>query len=92
MASKRKLKKTMQFISSELITNTFFKSLISPKDIAEKSDKLVAEIAEFTAEHIRRVNHGGGKDNPKVVKEYYRKLYADWNKGVEKMMEKIAEL
>ncbi len=92
MASKRKLKKTMQYISSELITDVFFKSLISKKDLTAKSDKLVGEIAEFTAEHIRRVNHGGGRDNQKVVKEYYKKLYADWNKGVEKLIEKIEKL
>ena len=31
MASKRKLKKTMHYISSELITDVFFKTLISDK-------------------------------------------------------------
>lgn len=92
MASIRKLKKTMHFIASELITDVFFKSLISKKDIEGKSDKLAMEIAEFTAEHVRRVNHGGGTKNPKEVKKYYRKLYSDWNKGVEKLIQKIEKL
>lgn len=92
MASIRKLKKTMHFIASELITDVFFKSLISEKDIEANADKLVMEIAEFTAEHVRRVNHGGGAENPKEVKKYYRKLYADWNKGVEKLINKIGKL
>lgn len=92
MASKRKLKKTMQYISSELISNVFFKSLVSENDITEKSDKLAMEIVDFTAEHIRRINHSGGKENPKVIKEYYKKLYDDWNTGVEKLIEKIGEL
>ena len=57
MASIRKLKKTMHFIASELITDVFFKSLISENDIEVNADKLVMEIAEFTAEHVRRVKH-----------------------------------
>lgn len=92
MPSKRKLKKTMQHISSELITTVFFKSLISEEVNEEEADKLVIEIAEFTAEHIRRINHGGGNKNPKIVKKYFKKLYADWDQGVEKLIEKIENL
>ena len=52
MASKRKLKKIMQFISSELITDVFFKTLMSGKEATEKADLLVVEISQFTREHI----------------------------------------
>ena len=41
MASKRKLKKTMHYISSELITDVFFKTLISDKVNEAKADELV---------------------------------------------------
>ena len=43
MASKRKLKKIMQFISSELITGVFFKTLMSGKEATEKADLLVVD-------------------------------------------------
>ena len=92
MASKRKLKKTMHYISSELITDVFFKTLISDKVNEAKADELVMEIAEFRAEHIRRINHGGGGQNPKAVKDYFQKLYTDWNKGVEKLIEQVEKL
>ena len=44
MSNRRKLKKTMQFIASELMTDVFFKTLISPKDITEKADKLAKKL------------------------------------------------
>lgn len=92
MANRRKLKKTMHSITSELITEVFFKSLVSTKDIEAKADELVLEINDFHWEHIRRINHGGGKDNPQEVKKYFKKLYADWDAGVEKIIEKIEKL
>ncbi|MHB9056633.1 MAG: hypothetical protein ACYC2P_10850 [Paludibacteraceae bacterium] len=92
MASKRKLKKIMQFISSELITDVFFKTLMSGKGDTKKADALVVDISQFTREHINRIGRNGGKDNPKEVKEYYRKLYADWNKGIEKFIGRIEKL
>ncbi len=92
MASKRKLKKTMHFISSQLITDIFFKSMILKKDIAEKGDDLVMEISQFTREFVNRIGKNGGKENPKEVKDYYRKLYADWNEGIDKFIGKIEKL
>lgn len=91
MASKRKLKKTMYFISSQLISDIFFKSMVLEKDIAEKADELVVEISQFTREHVNRIGRNGGKD-PKEVKAYYRKLYADWNEGMDKFVEKLSKL
>ncbi len=91
MASKRKLKKTMQQIASELITNVYYKSLISEKNIDAEADALVTEIALFSREFINRIGKNGGKD-PKEIKAYYNKLYADWDKEVEKIIEKYEEL
>ena len=92
MASKRKLKKIMQLISSELITDVFFKSMMSKKEDTEKADSLVVEISQFTREHINRIGRNGDKKNPAAVNAYYRKLYADWNKGIEKFIGDIEKL
>ncbi len=91
MASKRKLKKTMQFISSELITDVFFKTLMSGEVALEKADSLVVEISQFSREYINRIGRNGG-ENPSEVKKYYRKLYADWNAGIEKFIDEIGKL
>jgi len=92
MASRRKLKKTMQFVASELITDVFFKTLLSKKDVSEKADKLAVEISNATAEFRSRVGHYDSKENPKMVKIFYRKLYTDWNAAVDKVVKDIEKL
>lgn len=92
MANRRKLKKTMQFIASELMTDVFFKTLLSPTDITAKADKLAVEISKMSTEFRTRANHYDSKNNPKLVKDYYRKLYSDWNTAVEKVIKEVDEL
>jgi len=92
MASRRKLKQTIQFVSSELITDIYFRCLMS-KDIKDqKVDDLVVQIMALTKEFILRANHPDGKETPKLVKTYYRKLYADWQVAIEKLIKEIESL
>ncbi len=92
MASKRDLKKTMYHIATELITEVYSKSIFSDNDIENQADELIVKILEFTSEHVNRVGKNGGKENPKAVKEYYKKLYADWDKGIEELITEVDNL
>lgn len=92
MASRRKLKKTIQYIASELITELYFRCLISDKISVEKTDNIVIEITEISREFILRSNRPTGKDNQELVKKYYRKLYSDWQKAIEKIIKDIENL
>jgi len=53
---------------------------------------LTLEIAENSREYILRANRPTGKDNPQLVKAYFRKLYADWQKTMEKIVGEIEKL
>jgi len=92
MASRRKLKKTIQFIASELITELYFRCLMSDKIDEEKADGIVIEISEISREFTLRSNRPTGKDNPALVKNYYRKLYSDWQQAIEKIVGAIEKL
>jgi len=92
MASRRKLKKTIQFVISELITDLFFRSLMSKDKDAEKIDKLVVELVAIDREFTLRVNRPDGKDNSKLVKVYYRKLFSDWQQAMETVIKKIESI
>jgi hypothetical protein len=92
MASRRKLKSTIKFVCSELITDVYFRCLISKKIEEQKVDSLVEEIMALNREYILRANRPDGKDNPKLVKAYFRKLFADWQVAMEKVIKSIENL
>lgn len=89
MASRRKLKKTIQFVTSELITDIYFRCLMS-KDIEnEKIEALVVDIMALNNEFIMRANRPDGKENPKLVKAYFLKLFSDWKLSMENIIKAI---
>lgn len=89
MASRRKLKQTIQFVSSELITDIYFRCLMSKGVDDQKVDDLVVKVMALTREYILRVNRPDGKDNPKLVKAYFRKLFTEWQAAMEQIIKEI---
>lgn len=92
MSSRKKLKNTIKFVSSELITDIYFRCLLSKNVEEQKVDNLVIEIMSLVREYILRANHPDGKYNPKLVKAYYRKLFFDWQVTMEKVIKEIENL
>jgi hypothetical protein len=92
MASRRKLKKTIQFVTTELITEIYFRYLINNKVDAQKIEKMVLGLITLSREFQLRSNHIDGKSSPHLVKAYYRRLYGDWQLAVEKMIMEIQTL
>ncbi len=92
MASRRKLKQTIKFVSSELITDIYFRYLMSKGVENEKVENLVIEIMRLNNEFILRVNRPDGKNNPQMIKKYFRKLYTDWQSAIEKIIKEIESL
>jgi len=92
MASRRKLKQTIKFVSSELITDIYFRCLMSKRIDDQIVDDLVVKIMALNREYVLRVNRPDGKDNPKLVKAYFRKLFADWQAAMEKIIKEIESI
>lgn len=89
MASRRKLKQTIQFVASELISEIYFRCLMSKSMQSDKVESLISEIAALTTEFSLRANRPDGSANPKLVKAYYAKLYTDWQAAMEKVLKSI---
>ena len=92
MASRRNLKKTIKFVSSELLTDIYFRCLMSKSIDDQKVDALVVEVVTLTREFILRANRPDGKENPKLVKVYFQKLFSDWQIAVDKLVKDIDTL
>jgi hypothetical protein len=63
------------------------------KEVDEQEvDEIVIEIMDLNREYILRTNRPDGKNNPKLVKAYFRKLYSDWQTAMDKKLKEIDEI
>ena len=76
MASKRNLKKEVINLAVALFDDAHLLRTLSTDENAKQLDSIMDEIIVFTDDTIRRVHRPDGKDNPKLVKDYYRALRA----------------
>lgn len=92
MASRRKLKKTIKFVTSELITDIYFRCLMAQNIQNQKVDDLVIEIMSLNKEFILRANRPDGTGNPERIKVYFKKFFADWQVAMDKVLKEIESL
>lgn len=92
MASRRKLKKTINYVSSELMAELYFRVLISKETEDAKIEALSVEIADLNKNFILRAGRTDGKNNSAIVKAYFRKLFSDWQTSIDTIVKKMDEL
>lgn len=92
MAKRRILKKDISYVAGDLFSEALICMLYIPGVDSGKADVVMARILDMQDEFIRRANRPDGKDNPKRVKEYYRKLRADLQTEVNAIATEIGEL
>lgn len=92
MASRRKLKKTINYVSSELISELYLRVLLSGKTDESKIEALSIEITDLNDQFILRAGRPDGKNNNAIVKAYFRKLFSDWQNAVDAIIKKMDEL
>ena len=77
MASIRSLKKDINFLTSELVTQAYLNQFLFKKISDEELAEYIGDALDFRNKLVERTNHPDGKDNPKLVKEYYKKVRKD---------------
>lgn len=92
MASVRELKKDIDYLIFEVISDCFVFSNIHPENNSDELTSLISEAVEFRNDLIARVNNPDGKDNPKIIKSYYKAVEKDLLTGVDKLFEKLSAL
>ncbi|MBR8538077.1 hypothetical protein KDU71_21080 [Carboxylicivirga sediminis] len=74
MASVRELKKDINFLASELITEAYVKQLVKEDVNNDKIAEVMVKAIEFRNDLVAKANHPDAKNNPKKVKAYYQNL------------------
>lgn len=89
MANKRDLKREINFITVELVNECLFMRDCTPDMTDEKCNGLIDKILDIQDDFLRRTGTPDGKDNPKLVKRYYRKLIQDFDAAIGEVMKEV---
>jgi hypothetical protein len=92
MASIRNLKKDIDYLIFEVISDSFAYSSIHPEDKSDDLSTIITDAVSFRNDLIARVNNPDGKDNPKIVKAYYKAIEKDLIAGVDKLFDRLSSL
>jgi hypothetical protein len=92
MASVRELKKDIDYLIFEVISDCFVYSNLHPDNKTDELSVLISDAVELRNDLIARVNNPDGKDNPKIVKAYYKSVGKDLLTGVDKLFERLSAL
>ena len=88
MANKRDLKRTINYITSELFAETVAASLYNGTQQADV-DGILSSIVMVNDDFIKRVSHPEPGIKPG---DYYKSLFADFSKQVGEIIDQIATL
>lgn len=89
MASKRNLKKQVNYIINELFTECLVRKVLFPKEENIKIlDELLEKLQAIHSEFIGRLSHV----EPGNTKGFYKKFHEDFNREMNAVIESITQL
>ncbi|MGQ1787529.1 MULTISPECIES: hypothetical protein [unclassified Saccharicrinis] len=92
MANIKELKKDINYLASEIVTQGYLKLTLMENVKEEDLTPILTEAIEMRNEFVARANHPDGKHNKKLVKKYYTKLRSDLMTKSLELLEKIQEI
>ena len=92
MASVRELKKDIDYLVYEVISDCFVFSGLHPDIRSDEVTAIISDAVNFRNDLIARVNNPDGKDNPKIVKAYYKSVEKDLLTGVDKLFSRLSSM
>ena len=92
MAKKRELKKDIDFLVNEVISDCYTYLYLNGTKKQDQVIDLMNEVVEKRNELIYRVNHSEKKDDKKQTREYFKSIFNDLLVMVDHSFSKLSEL
>lgn len=93
MASVKGLKKDIKFLTEIVITDAIYVGeMLLDKGDQEKADEVIIGAVEMYNNLIDRANHPDGKNNPNIVKKYYKKVSEDLLNQTDELLSTLNKL
>ena len=88
MASRRKLKKNVNYIIDELVTECVIQELINPKLDRQKLNDIFEDLFKMKMHYVSRISH----TEPGNEKKYYRDFRDKFSKDVSDVIARLTNL
>jgi hypothetical protein len=92
MATVRRLKKDIDYLIFEVISDCFNYGSMHPEEKAEEVTGIISDAVELRNDLIRRVNNPLRSDNPKEVRSHFRLVQKDLVVGADKLFGRLSAL
>lgn len=91
MASLRNIKKDINFLTYEVISDCYTFMYLHPDKKADNAEKIIHKMVEVRNDLIHRINNIQSKDK-KEVKLHFKSIYDDLLKEVDVCFKSLSEL
>lgn len=92
MASKKNLKKDINYLADDLIGTCMMHQSIGSTKNENELNRIIEDILVFRDETIKQVNEPELPESDKSMRKYYRELYQKFLQKVDETYEKINSL
>lgn len=92
MASIRDLKKDINYLTSEIVTEAYVRKMLFDEISEDDFKKVVTDAIEFRNDLIAKVNHPDGKNNPKKVKSFFKDIRKEMDKKFSELVQAVNDL
>lgn len=92
MASVKNLKKDIDNLIFEVISDCFIYTGLNPDSKTEDVSGIITDAVSLRNDLIARVNNPEGKDNPKIIKKFYQTIKADLLAGVDQLCGRLSAI
>ena len=92
MASIRELKKDIDYLIFEVISDCFVYAGLHPDNKTSEVSGIVTDAVNLRNDLIARVNKPKVKDEPKKVKAHFKAVQNDLVAGVDKLFDELSSL
>lgn len=92
MSSIRKLKKDIDYMIYEVISDCFTAMSVQPMEKSEDIALLISDAVKLRNEMFSRAKHPGGKENPAVTRDYYKSVKKDFLKEIDSLFDRLSRI
>lgn len=92
MSSRRDLKKDIDYLVFEVLSDCFAYSEVHPDNNSDDLSSIISDAVNLRNDLIARVNNPDGKDNAKILKGFYKTVEKDLITGVDKLFDRLSSL